>query len=216
MSSENHQSALWRGDFGRAYTDRNPTTVEEMEALTLRRYGRGRGAINAELLADVDRRGAVLEVGCNVGLQLAGLRRQGFQRLVGMDIQSYPLEIARRRLPDLSVVQGSALALPFASGSFDMVFTSGVLIHVAPEPRRQVMAEIHRCSREWIWGLEYFSEEPRALAYRGEDEALWKCDFVEAYREACPGLEVHLRVKLPYLGEDLVDEAFLLRKAAGA
>ncbi len=53
-------------------------------------------------------------------------------------------------------------------GSFDLVFTSGVLIHIAPHDLPTIMGEIHRCSSRYIWGFEYYSESIEQKLATGE------------------------------------------------
>ena len=75
----------------------------------------------------------VLEVGCGVGLSsaitLSGENPD--QRWVGLDISS-AIDVARERLgePDSrGFVQGDALRLPFGDGTFQAIFSEGVLHH---------------------------------------------------------------------------------------
>jgi len=53
----------------------------------------------------------------------------------------------------INIIHGVADDIPFKDGYFDMVFTSGVLIHISPGNINRVLDEIYRCSREYIWDL---------------------------------------------------------------
>src|SRR5690348_4961488 len=159
VTRETAQAQVWQGEFGRAYTDRNNLGPNELDALWNANYGISRSAINRMFLAGIPESASFLEVGCNVGNQLLLLQAQGYTELTGIELQSYALAGARSRLKNVVLKQGSALALPFEDGAFDVVFTSGVLIHIAPEDLAQAMSEIHRCARHYIWGAEYFSRE---------------------------------------------------------
>ena len=83
----------------------------------------------------------VLEVGCGVGAVLGELARaEPSLALTGLDRSPEQLAGARRHLDAKGVratlVEGDALALPFADGSFDRVVMVWVLEHLADEPMR--------------------------------------------------------------------------------
>jgi pseudaminic acid biosynthesis-associated methylase len=157
------QLALWRSDFGRAYTDRNDH--EKPERITSwRRVLEGIAPTR------------VLEVGCNVGWNLAYLQRLGIRELFGIEPQAYAVERARQRSAAFGVLQGTAFDLPFRDGWFDLAFTSGVMIHIAPEDLGRAMDEIYRVSNRWIVAIEYDHPVEQAISYRGNPDALWKRD----------------------------------------
>ncbi len=213
MTSPTPQMATWSSDFGRRYTDRNPQDWAAMDALYTSMYGVPRSAVNAEILAGIDRGAAVLEVGCNVGCQLEGLRAMGFSNLTGLELQEYAAARARARLPGVTIVTGSALELPFPDASFDLVYTSGVLIHIAPADLPRAMREIARVSRRFVWGWEYFAPELVEIPYRGQAGLLWKAPYAELYRAEVPDLKPVASRRLPYAGRpDQVAEVFLLSR----
>ncbi len=78
----------------------------------------------------------VLDAGCGMGRYLRVVAEAG-AHAVGMDL-SRAVEAARdltSEWPGVSVVQGDLLRLPFAEGSFDHIYSLGVLDHT-PDPRR--------------------------------------------------------------------------------
>ena len=78
----------------------------------------------------------VLDAGCGMGRYLRVVAEAG-AAVVGLDL-SRAVEAARdltREWPDVSLVQGDLLRLPFAEGSFDHIYSLGVLDHT-PDPRR--------------------------------------------------------------------------------
>jgi SAM-dependent methyltransferase len=91
----------------------------------------------------------VLEIGLGQGADAEQLIRNG-ARWSGVDLTTESIERVRTRLtlrdlPFEDLRQGSVLDLPFADGSFGMVFSHGVLHHV-PEIA-QAQREIHRVLR---------------------------------------------------------------------
>lgn len=209
---ETEQTIVWKGDFGREYTDRNTLDVDALNQLHSRNYGITKREINESFLRDIPKEASFLEVGCNAGNQLLLLQQMGYSNLAGIELQPYALEIARKRLPGVTLQLGSALSLPHEDSTFDVVFTSGVLIHIGPNDLLRAMDEIHRCSRQYIWGMEYYSADMTEVAYRGHNQLLWKMDYARQYLQRFSDLELVREQHLPYLENKNVDTVFLLKK----
>jgi len=155
-----------------------------------------------------------LEVGCNLGNQMLVLQQMGFTNLQGIEIHREIVRDTQLRLPSAKVAEGSVLQIPFADASFDLVFTSGVLIHIAPADLTIAMGEIHRCSKTWIWGLEYYAPELTEIPYRGHRNLMWKTDYAQLFLENFSDLELVMEERLPYLADSNVDTMYLLRRKA--
>lgn len=214
-STETQQERVWKGDFGREYTERNTVDIESLDQHWRRNYGIARSTVNQSFLSGISKDAKLLEVGCNAGNQLLMLRQMGWRNLSGTELQPFAMEIAKSRLPDATFKLGSALALPWEDSSFDVVFTCGVLIHISPTDLPTVMNEIYRTSRQYIWGTEYYAPEVTQVPYRDHSELLWKMDFARQYMKRFPDLELVKEQRLPYLDIPNVDAVFLLRKKAG-
>lgn len=212
------QTDQWGEQFGEEYTKRNPNSPEEMQSLYRARFGLERTAMNEQSLRDVPRDASILEVGCNVGMQLNLLAGMGFSNLHGVEICPFAVQRARELNTELpiQVHEGSALELPFEDGQFDLVYTSGVLIHIHPDDLATVQREMARCSSRWIWGFEYYAPDGCIeIPYRGESNLLWKTDFAQRFIENVPGLHVVQESRHTYLDEPghLQDKMYLLEKA---
>jgi pseudaminic acid biosynthesis-associated methylase len=182
------QLDIWRGPFGRAYTDRNQLAPEIVAAAF------------AEI-ADGLHLERVLEVGCNRGHNLvawANLLGDGGE-VVGIEPNEYALRLARSADPRIAVMRGDAYALPFRDGWFDLAFTAGVLIHVSPDRLPQALDEIHRVSSRFVLAIEYFAGEETAIEYRGHERLLWKRDFGACYRDRFEDLSL---IRSGFLGAD--------------
>ncbi|HEY0191395.1 MAG TPA: pseudaminic acid biosynthesis-associated methylase [Kofleriaceae bacterium] len=183
MTTETAQLALWRSDFGRSYTARNdrdrPERVESWRRLL-----------------DGVAPSRVLEVGCNVGWNLVYLERLGIDDLWGIEPQADAVERARHRRPRFNVLHGTGFDLPFKDGFADLVFTSGVLIHIAPDTLDKALDEIHRVARRWIVAIEYDQPTEQEVRYRGHTAALWKRDHGAAWQARFPGLKRIRRIEL--------------------
>jgi ubiquinone/menaquinone biosynthesis C-methylase UbiE len=110
------------------------------------------------------------------------------------------------------ILGGSALDIPHSDASFDLAFTSGVLIHLAPRDLAKAMDEIHRISRTWIWGLEYYAPEITEIPYRGQSNIMWKADYAQLFLQRCNDLELVLEERVAYLHDKNVDSMYLLSR----
>jgi len=194
------QMDFWKGDFGTAYTDRNPQTVEEDDASYVAEHGISRTAMSEDFLAGIDRSSKILEVGANLGLQLEHLRQSGFTNLLGIEVNEHAIRQAKSIHPEVNIIPGTAFELPFRDGWFDLVYTSGVLIHIAPKDLPDAMREIYRVSKRYIWGFEYYAPTPTDIEYRGKKGFLWKRDFAAMYQELFPDLKL-VKVKRFLIGD---------------
>jgi pseudaminic acid biosynthesis-associated methylase len=206
------QISVWTENFGREYTDRNSLSLRDLDVLYEQNYGVGRRKLNQRFLAPISCDSRILEVGCNLANQLALLEAMGYSQLHGVEIQHYALQQAQARLPGVRWVEASAFELPYPDGYFDMIFTSGVLIHIAPGDLPQAMAEIHRCASSYIWGFEYYAAEATQVRYRGHADLLWKMDYAELYLRQFADLELVRAEHLAYKADSNVDCMFMLRK----
>lgn len=206
------QDIAWSGDFGREYTDRSPGTPEDMDALYAREYGTTRSELNEKFLDRMPRDSRILEVGSNVGVQLELLQRMGFTDLWGVELQERAVDIARARTKGITFIQGSVFDIPFKDAWFDVVFTSGLLIHVSPENLPTAVSEIHRCTREYVWTMEYYSTEPASVVYRGRPGMLWTRNFGRAFTDAFQDLKRIRILRLPHILSAVEDQMCLLVK----
>jgi pseudaminic acid biosynthesis-associated methylase len=209
------QAKKWAGIFGEDYTDRNPVMPGETDRLYDEKlYGISRTEMNEKFIGDLDRSVRILEVGCNVGAQLLILQKMGFSNLYGIEIQDYAVELAKSKAGRINIIRGSVLAIPFKGSFFDLVFTSGVLIHISPDDIRDALKEIRRCASRYIWGFEYYSDEYTEISYRGEKDLLWKADFMRAYLDIFEDLRLLKEEKFKYKDNDNIDQMFLLGKVS--
>ncbi len=206
------QVKFWQEEGGREYTDRNAQSVDEMNRCYIKEYNIPRIAMNEEFMADLDRSLTILEIGANKGLQLELLRIMGFKNLLGIEVNEYAIARAKTIHPNIEIIPGSGFELPFRDGAFDLVFTSGVLIHIAPDDLPRMMKEIFRVSRRYIWGFEYFAPTPTKVVYRGNNELLWKTDLAQLYCEQFPDLQVVKEKKYHLTDSENISQMFLLEK----
>lgn len=170
------QLKVWEGEFGKDYTNRNIVNWQ-VRLSAFKRILDGISINN------------VLEVGCNRGSNLIALAEiLGESDLVGIEINRYALEIARLSSTKVGFLYGHAYDLPFKDGFFDLVFTSGVLIHIPPDSLQVALNEIYRVSKRYILAIEYFAEEETIIPYHGYNDLLWKRPFLKHYQTLFPDL----------------------------
>lgn len=151
----------WKGDFGREYTDRNVvdwrTRVEGFRAF---------------MPPDAH---TVLEVGCNRGHNLLALRSLGYD-VTGVEPQQYARAIARYESL-VPAYDGDIYTIPAGDETTDLVFTSGVLIHVPPHRLDDAIAEMVRVSRRYVLCIEYHADTDTEKVYRGRGGMMWNRDY---------------------------------------
>lgn len=87
----------------------------------------------------------VLEIGCGTGADLLQFAKHGAVA-TGIDITAEHLKLARERLGSRAqVLHADATNIPFKTGSFDYVYSHGVLHHI--DRPRPVVEEIFRLLR---------------------------------------------------------------------
>jgi len=213
MSNENNQLKEWKNEFGKTYTDRNNMTVEEMNSLYKANYGITRTELNNEFLKDLDKRIRILEVGSNIGNQLLCLQNMGFANLYGLEPQLYAVELSKKNTKSINIIEGNTFDIPFKDNYFDLVFTSGVLIHINPENINKALDELYRCSNSYIWGFEYFIPVGyEMIQYRGKEELLWKTDFSRLFLDRFSDLFLVKKKIIKYTNSKNEDMMYLLRK----
>jgi ubiquinone/menaquinone biosynthesis C-methylase UbiE len=107
-------------------------------------------------LQGLDQPRAVLDVGTGTGLFAEEFARRGLA-VTGMDANPDMLPVARQFVPAADFQDGTAEALPFEDGSFDLVFM-GLLLHETDDISA-ALAEAYRVTRRRLAVLEWLKEE---------------------------------------------------------
>ncbi|QHT68817.1 methyltransferase domain-containing protein [Rhodocytophaga rosea] len=208
----NKQIDFWKGEFGQEYTLRNSRSQQEWDQFHLDTWGITKIDMYQKFIGDLPKDARILEVGSNTGMQLAGLRRMGFTQLYGIEIQPDAVELSKQYTHHTNIIVGSGLDIPFKDNYFDLVFTSGVLIHISPDNLPIVMKEMVRCSRRYILGFEYYAAYVQSINYRGNEGFLWKADYAGLFRKTEPTLKEVKKEYYKYVKDDNVDAMYLLEK----
>ncbi len=211
----NKQEIFWSGEFGKSYANRNSKFNNQLDEAYKALYGVSRTSMNETFLGSLPKDIRILEIGCSTGTQLKCLQSMGFSSLYGIEIQECAVNEANKLMKDINIIQGSAFELPFEDEYFDLIFTSGVLIHIDPEYLPKILSEIYRCTKKYIWGFEYFSENLTPLDYRGNKGFLWKANYKEMMTTQFKDLTLlkeHFYSYIQEEGKQNVDHMYLLEK----
>lgn len=177
IADMNETEEFWSGPFGDAYTERNKINMASTVAFFTRALDKAKGVES------------VLELGANAGHNLLAIKRLWPDVLTtGMEINASAFARLRGNC-DVSV-NASLLDWPFAQTlpvHSDLVFTKGVLIHIAPEDLPKAYEVIFESSQKYILLAEYFAKEPTPVNYRGHEGKLWRRDFAEEMLAAYAG-----------------------------
>src|SRR5580704_8874234 len=184
----------WSGAFGDAYQQRCASNWESIKNRS-RLFGDIFQAMENANKASPSAQpfpASVIEVGGGCGDNLRAIdmiyeRSRQPIKLMSCD----PNEAARKAMADVAtVLPGDLSQLPYADDAADMVFTSGVLIHVSPADLPRALSEIYRVSKRWILSIEYFNHVPEEITYRGQSGMLWRRDWGEAWLAQFPTLKI--------------------------
>jgi pseudaminic acid biosynthesis-associated methylase len=165
------QEQFWKGDFGLDYTTRNANISWRARIPFWR----------DEIIARTGAR-SILEAGCNIGTNLKAIRA------IDPSITIYGCEINQAAIQEaanagLYVTEASLFDLKkeWPESGFDLVFTSGVLIHVSSEDISRAMDSIISVSNRYVLAVEYADETEVMVPYRDHNERLWRRPFGKLY-----------------------------------
>lgn len=174
------QEAFWEGAFGDDYCGRNQSVAQQAASI----------AFFAKALAKIRDIRSAVEFGANIGLCLYALRTLfPAMPLTGVEINPKAAQTLGARVANVEVLRQSFLDLG-ASRTWDLTFTRGVLIHIAPDMLPLAYQALYAASNRYILLAEYYNPTPVKIAYRGHDERLFKRDFAGEMLDAYSDLEL--------------------------
>jgi len=114
---------------------------------------------------------SILELGCNVGLNLNHLWKAGYRNLTGVEVNPEALQLMRQNFPDMQVIsyEGAIEDRIKELGEYDLVFTLAVLEHV------------HNDS-EWVFSEIAQKAKGHLITIEGEERIDSKLHFPRNYK----------------------------------
>jgi pseudaminic acid biosynthesis-associated methylase len=167
------QEKFWAEQYARDYITKNSHFDEDLGARAWR-----------IMLGKTHDIRSVLECGCNIGRNLVSLDR------ILPDAKKSIIEISDLAFRHVTsrftldvTFNGSIRDSNFEPGSFDLVFTTGVLIHIHPDDLLSNMQKMFDYSRRYVLMGEYFNRTPVMIEYQGQHNRLFKRDFGKLFIE---------------------------------
>ena len=179
MAFNTEQEEFWSGEFGTDYIERNRLTSQVFSA---------KANMWSAILGRMSSvPSSVLELGTNIGNNLHVLNMLlPDAQLAGVEIN--PAAVAEVRHWGRAEIFHASI-LDFAPDrTWDLVFTSGVLIHINPESLSAVYALIHKAAASNICIAEYYSPRPEEIPYRGHSNKLYRRDFAGEILDGFPDI----------------------------
>jgi SAM-dependent methyltransferase len=152
----------------------------------------------------------VLEVGCNKGHNLDAMASAFSQDFnIDMAIPTHDVykgvEINKSLCNRYDIINGSAYELPWSNNVFDLVFSSGVLIHIPPNRLKEAMNQMRTISRKWVMMIEYPADKETGTKY-GTDfnfrEGVWSRPYGKIYQDHFKDDKLISTGSISDLGED--------------
>lgn len=181
------QEAFWAGEFGNQYIERN--SGRNFLDIAVNQF--------THALAKTHNLTSIIELGSNVGNNMEALHKI----YPNADLHAVELnQTAAKILTDKKIctVYNKSILDFAAPRTFDLSFTSGVLIHIAPEALSTAYEKLYQLSQRYILVVEYYNHVPQELDYRGHAGKLYRRDFAGEL------MQQHTDVKL-------IDYGFLYR-----
>lgn len=179
----------WAGEFGDKYTERCDVNYET------------RVPIFQKLLLEDEglSLNSVLEVGCNKGHNLEAINKI-YINASGIS----GIEPNKSLCKKPNIINGNAYEIPFSDNVFDLVFTSGVLIHIPGEKLEKAMDEMYRVSKKYIMMIEYPADEEKGSRYRDfeDKEGVWARPYGFIFQRRFPGAKLVKGGHIKDLGND--------------
>ena len=160
----------WAGTWGQEYTARN------------RVDWRARIPFWRDVL-DMTGARSVYEVGVNSGYNLTAIKyADPLAQVYGCEVNDMAASQAERA--GFMVGRGTATdCLRHADFEYELTFTAGVLIHIAPSELKPTMEAIVRASADYVLAVEYHAEHEEEVLYRGQSGMLWRRPYGKLYQD---------------------------------
>ena|SRR3990167_4134657 len=184
---QNIQLERWSGEFGQEYLKRNlHKNFSESHAKETSEHFK-------TILNHTNGVGKILEVGCNTGHNFNVWSKLGSFELVGIEPQEKAIRIGKEKKVPATLIKGSVYNIPFIDGYFDLVYTSGVLMHIPPQDLPKALNEINRVTNRYFLTTDYYDDNEVSVHYHQHEDMLWRRDMQKTCLEMLPHMKLILK-----------------------
>lgn len=169
----NDQQKFWKKTYSKDYMIKNENFDDDLGIDGWKKMLKNTTEINS-----------LLECGCNIGRNIKFLNKvlpKSKKSII--EISKEAFRTVNERYDIDKSFNGCIVDSKFKSESFDLVFSSGVLIHIHPSDLLENMTKMFNYSRKYILIAEYFNRTPVMIEYQGEKDKLFKRDFGKMFIE---------------------------------
>lgn len=161
----NIQEEFWAGGEGDAYTQRCPGDTPSALSFF------------ARALAKAEAPTRIIELGAGSGTNLRALELlYPHAYTLGIDVNTRACEEMQRRGVECRQMTIEQLDND-PVGTFDLVLTKGVLIHLDTEAMIKALNTIMGLADKYVLLAEYYRPSRQPIAYQGRTDLLWGDDF---------------------------------------
>ena len=170
----NEQELFWKNTYGEEYISKNQTFDNDKGSEAWKK-----------ILSKCEKDNLkILECGCNIGRNITQIKKAFPNCSTSViEINKQALDICKSNNDIEKSFNGSIINCDFEDRQFDLVFTMGVLIHIAPENLKETLSKIKNFSKRYILFGEYFNRTPVSIEYQGKNDLLFKRDFGKYFLE---------------------------------
>jgi pseudaminic acid biosynthesis-associated methylase len=170
---------FWQGQFGNEYTARNINLVENNWQMFCKIFHEHSDTDYAYTLkSEYENINSIIEFGAGSGQNIQALRRI-FPNAEFMAVEINDKAYKElKKIGGVKVIKESILDFPLTLKA-DLILSKGLLIHIHPDNAEYAFDEIYKASNKYILLCEYYSPNRVMIPYRGENDKLWKFDFIK-------------------------------------
>ena len=172
----NEQENFWKDKYADSYIEKNTQFNFDLGVKGWRKM------LQSIVSEDININ-SILECGPNIG------RNIGFINAVYPQAKKSIIEISEpaykkvKNTYELEQHCNTSIIDSHLEGSFNLVFTIGVLIHIHPNDLLANMEKMYSYSDKYILMGEYFNRTPTMIEYQGESNKLFKSNFGKTFKD---------------------------------